>query len=108
MVFFFFEHCMACFFYGVSYSIRLSYPVTRYSKGKYQDMSFSERYINSLFQIITLAATGIGDKNMTPNTTEERIVAIINMCLSGTFYAYLINNVARIVNNYNILATQYK
>ena len=53
-----------------------------------------------------MATVGYGD--IKPQTTAERACAIFIMLFAAGLYAYIINDVGKIVSNYNILASQYK
>jgi hypothetical protein len=53
-----------------------------------------------------MATVGYGD--IKPQSTSERESAIFIMLISATIYAYIINDVGRLVTNYNMLAGAYK
>lgn len=50
----------------------------------------------------------VGYGEITPLTTAERIVCILNMILSVGMYAYTINVIGQIVSKYNVTAIKYE
>lgn len=72
-----------------------------------EDASIAEKYVNALYwSIYTMTTVGFGD--IKPQTTQERISIIFIMIISAGVYAYTINDVGKLVSNYNIQACQYK
>ena len=59
--------------------------------------------MNSLYWAITSMAT-VGYGDITPKTTKERISVIILMFIAAGVYALIINDISKIVNNFNVLA----
>ena len=57
------------------------------------------------WSITTMATVGYGD--ITPKTTTERVFCICIMISATGVYAFIINEVGHIVNNFNILAHEY-
>lgn len=53
-----------------------------------------------------MSTVGYGD--IKPQTTEERLVAILIMVVAATIYAFVINEFGHIVSSYSRLATNYK
>ena len=53
-----------------------------------------------------MASVGYGD--IKPQTTNERLIVILIMIIASGIYAVIINEVGHIVNNFNMLAAQYK
>lgn len=53
-----------------------------------------------------MASVGYGD--IKPQTTVERAVVILLMIFASGVYALIIHDISDIVNNFNILAAQYK
>ena len=52
--------------------------------------------------------TTLGYGDITPRNTYERLCVIFLMLIAAGVYALLINDVSKIVNNFNILASEYK
>ena len=53
-----------------------------------------------------MVTVGYGD--ITPVTTLERMVTILNMIVAVGMYAYTINVIGLIVSKYNLLAVKYE
>lgn len=53
-----------------------------------------------------MVTVGYGD--ITPQTTTERLVGIVNMMLAVGMYAYTINVIGATVSKYNMLAVKYE
>ena len=56
--------------------------------------------------ITTMVTVGYGD--ITPVTTNERMITMMNMIIATGLYAYIINEVSSMVRAYNNLASKYE
>lgn len=50
-----------------------------------------------------MVTVGYGD--ITPKTTAERIITMLNMIIAAGLYAFIINEISTMVRMYNTLAT---
>ena len=65
-----------------------------------------EQYVNSLYWAIqTMCTVGYGD--LPSRTNNERMFATLSMIISVGVYAITLNDVAKIVRGYNVLAYNY-
>lgn len=53
-----------------------------------------------------MVTVGYGD--ITPRTTGERIVTMMNMLVAAGLYAFIINEISTMVKFYNTLAKRYE
>lgn len=107
IVIFFVAHWMACLFFIVAYRQMGNAPETWITQSDVDNASVGVQYVNALYwSITTMATVGYGD--IKPQTTQERIAVIFIMIISGGVYAYTINDIGKLVQNYNVLAGQYK
>lgn len=82
-------------------------PSTWITQSNVDTVSVGEQYVSALYwSITTMATVGYGD--IKPQTTQERIAVIFIMIISGGVYAYIINDIGKLVSNYNVLAGEYK
>ena len=85
----------------------LSRPENWIASTGLQNATVGEKYVNALYWVITTMAT-VGYGDIKPQTTEERIIAIVIMVISATIYAFIINDIGHIVTRYNLLAANYR
>lgn len=72
-----------------------------------QDAGVIEKYVNSLYWVITTTCTvGYGDFH--PVTTSERVVVMVCMLVQSGMFAYIIGDIGRMVSNFNMLATHFR
>ncbi len=66
-----------------------------------------DKYVHSLyFSMTTMTTCGYGDFH--PSESVERVAAMGAMIVSSGLFGYIIQNISRIVSQFNILAAQYK
>lgn len=96
-------HWMSCLFFAIAYTNEFTYNSSWLAANHLLDASIGEQYVNAMYWCITTMATvGYGDIN--PQSTIERLVVIVIMIVAAGVYAYIINDVGHIVNNFNMLA----
>jgi len=101
MVSIFFAHWLACCFWviGKEHEERDSWII----KAELVDADFQMRYITSLYWALTTMTT-VGYGDVSPISTNERLFGMVGMIIAAGVYAYIINNVGKMVSRYNILA----
>ena len=103
VVTFFLAHWMASLFYMVANNQKDTSPTSWIIVSGFQDESIGVKYTQALYWTITTMATvGYGDIN--PQTTKERLVAIVIMLMAAAIYAYIINEVGSIIKRINMQA----
>jgi hyperpolarization activated cyclic nucleotide-gated potassium channel 2 len=72
-------------------------------EGQYNDETQIAKYVNSLyFALTTMTSCGYGDIH--PTSSGERCIAMIAMLTSSGIFAFVIEEIGKIVSNYNVLA----
>lgn len=67
------------------------------------EASIKERYVNSVYwAMTTMTSCGYGD--ITPITTNERVVNMFTMICSCMIFAFVIGDIGRLVSRINLLA----
>lgn len=96
----FMTHWAACVLYMVGVAQFESEGKNWLEIENLNDASVSEKYVNSLYWAFTTMCTvGYGDFH--PNTSGERIVSIVIMIFSSGVFAYIINDIGRMVSGFN-------
>lgn len=71
------------------------------------DSSLMERYVNSLYYALsTMTTCGYGDLH--PFSTNERLASMVAMIISSGLFGYIIQDVGRMVSNFNLLASEFR
>ncbi|CDW85756.1 UNKNOWN [Stylonychia lemnae] len=98
----FFAHWMACFFWAVG-----THPNSWILSAQLEDEVMSKQYVFSLYWAIqTMCTVGYGD--ISPRNSNEQLFVLGAMILAAAIYALTLNNVAKMIQKYNILAAQYR
>lgn len=103
----FITHWFACALYSVGSFEMERYGESWMAKNNLIDGSLTDKYITALYWAATTMCTvGYGDN--VPVTPNERILAMIIMILSSGIFAFIINDIGRMVSSFNMLALQFR
>eukprot|EP00347_Sterkiella_histriomuscorum_P011514 403372162 len=94
---FYCSHWLACLYYSTAFAIQTSEPKTWVNQTGLQNSSVGEKYVNALYWVVTTMAT-VGYGDIKPQTTQERLIAILVMLISASIYAFIINDIGHIVS----------
>jgi len=106
-IIFFFAHCLACLFYGVSQTTLYSTPDSWIKVAGIEDESTLTKYIDSLYWAFTTMIT-VGYGDISPRNTIERLFTMFAMIVSAGVYAFTINSIGKMVSEFNMLAAQFR
>ena len=100
---FFLTHWAGCLLFSVGINEFQNYGISWIMIENIQDSSIMEQYITSLYwAFTTLCTVGYGDFH--PCTTDERMISIFCMITSSMMFAYIIDDIGKMISNYNQLA----
>eukprot|EP00347_Sterkiella_histriomuscorum_P023751 403333513 len=100
-------HTFACLFWLVGYQSSSSRDKSWILEKGLLDDEITSQYINSMYwAFTTLVSLGYGDISAT--NTDERLISMLSMILFSWVYAFTLNQISKIVSQYNTAAVQFK
>lgn len=100
-----FAHWMACLFHFVGSWVGEDGRLSWLSEYNLLFQSIGDRYVAALYwSIATMITVGYGD--IIPYSTEERLVSIVAMLSGCAMFAYSMNSIGMLVQNWNARASK--
>ena len=99
------SHFMACMYYLVSNSS--DHPDAWVKNPEYAGYTNAQFYILSLYwSIMTITTIGYGD--ISPQSTEERLIAILFMAIGACLYSYIVGTMCSVVQGLNVTKNEFQ
>ena len=96
----FIDHWIACIFYAIGASELESEPLNWITQSGIADAGVWDKYFTSLYWALTTTTT-VGYGDISPNTKNEKLFAMLGMILACGVFAFVIGSIETILQKSN-------